>query len=174
MPPQSRISRDVRVVHDCLRAPLALPMGDPRRFPVLMAALLRLTTLQRKLLTDRLLADDLIRNYQLLYDPSFPPITLQQENAPRIQDSCGNVDYDSTHCFRYMCHRLVGMTIGEEIAGAPLRIVPQWIPDITETDELRGFEGNSKEVFALEQRRRLLHGERLSGDGLHWDGSLTV
>ena len=91
---ESRISRDVRAVHDGLRAPLALPMGDSRRFPAITVALLRLTTLQRKLLTDRLLADDLICNYRLLYDPLFPRITLRQEYAPRIQDSCGNVDYN--------------------------------------------------------------------------------
>ena len=120
--PESRnILRDVRTVHNRLRAPLALPMGDHRRFPALTEARTSLTTLQRKLLTDRLLADDLISNYRLLYDPSFPPITLRQEYAPRIQDSCGNVDYDSTNSIRYMCHRLVNKTIGEEIAGVPLR-----------------------------------------------------
>ena len=128
------ISSDVRTVHSRLRAPLALPMGDHRRFPPLTEAFTGLTTLQRKLLTDRLLADDLISNYRLLYDPSFPPITLRQEYAPRIQDARGNIDYNQASCIRYLCHRLMSRTIGDGIAGLPFRMIPQWIPDVVETD----------------------------------------
>ena len=73
------VSADFYTIHSRFRAPLALPIGDHRRIPALTEAINGLTTPQRKRLIDRLLADDLISNYRLIYDPTFPLTTLRQE-----------------------------------------------------------------------------------------------
>ena len=159
-PRAPHISADVRALHGLLRASLALPRDDDRRLPAIQEAVTHLSGSQRKLLIDGMRNDDLIRNYRYLYDVSGQPVERPRENEEVLLDQEGHVLYNSEQATRYIVRTLTHMKLGDAVGGLPLRMIPQWMPGVEETHELRGF-GVEELAEHLEQRIPCLGGAPL-------------